>query len=628
MLAMTLRPPVRGAGRDRREGRADGERVQGGGQLHRDVGHRRLLALHRARLRHGGRARAAGEGGRLRLLAALPLRPAPGRRRARARSSSTARRRRSTSPGSSRTRPASGRSRRRTPRAFKKMMDAGAEGRAREVRALRAARARDEPGEPRPGRRPGRSRPRRRRRARAGPTAPVRSARAGAVPFFDTSLAGRHSPCCAAPRRPRRIDPGGARAGKDGITWRSRTSVAGEGVGRGGAARPRARCGRGGGAKGAAAQREPVTLSPENVAVVEERTLRSGPGISGTLRARREAVLRAEVGGAVLEVLAEAGERVRPGQLLARIDDAALQDALLAARSGVVGGEERACRSPRRTRSGRGRSPRRARSPRSRRSRRSPRSRARGRSSPTRRRASSLAEQQVGKTRVRAPFAGVVARRQVSVGRRRRAGRARSSRSSTPRGSSSRPRSRRRGSARCGPARAVDFAVTGFERERFEGDDRAGRAGGRPRRPGRCGSTWTSRTSGAGSSPGSTPQGRVAARRVTGPAAPLAAVDATSKPADGDARLGRQGREGAGGARAPRRRGGGGRAHRRASRRGDVLVLGSARATLAEGAPVRARAGEPARRGAAAGSEGRTRRGGAPCSSPTSPSRSRSSPSR
>ena len=35
MLAMTLRPPVRRARRDGRQGRADGERVQGGGQLHR-----------------------------------------------------------------------------------------------------------------------------------------------------------------------------------------------------------------------------------------------------------------------------------------------------------------------------------------------------------------------------------------------------------------------------------------------------------------------------------------------------------------------------------------------------------------------------------------------------------------
>src|SRR5512138_2973023 len=95
-----------------------------------------------------------------------------------------------------------------------------------------------------------------------------------------------------------------------------------------------AACGRKGAQEAAAPQ--PVTLSPENVAVVTQRTLQAGPEISGTLRARREASLRAEVGGAVLEVLAEAGVRVAPGQVLARIDPSSLQDALLAARTGVA----------------------------------------------------------------------------------------------------------------------------------------------------------------------------------------------------------------------------------------------------------------------------------------------------
>ena len=58
-----------------------------------------------------------------------------------------------------------------------------------------------------------------------------------------------------------------------------------------------AACRRGGGAQGAAEEAQPVTLSAENVAIVAERTVRSGPGIQGTLRARREAVLRAEVEG-------------------------------------------------------------------------------------------------------------------------------------------------------------------------------------------------------------------------------------------------------------------------------------------------------------------------------------------
>jgi RND family efflux transporter MFP subunit len=61
--------------------------------------------------------------------------------------------------------------------------------------------------------------------------------------------------------------------------------------------------------------------------------LESGPVISGSLEPRRTATARAEVGGAVLEMKAEQGASVKKGQLLARIDDAGLQDQLLAARS-------------------------------------------------------------------------------------------------------------------------------------------------------------------------------------------------------------------------------------------------------------------------------------------------------
>jgi RND family efflux transporter MFP subunit len=90
------------------------------------------------------------------------------------------------------------------------------------------------------------------------------------------------------------------------------------------------------GQKGDAASQEAessVTLGPENVARVEPRKLQSGPVISGTLQARKAATLRAEVGGPVLEVKVDQGQPVKRGQLLARIDDVALQDQFLAARS-------------------------------------------------------------------------------------------------------------------------------------------------------------------------------------------------------------------------------------------------------------------------------------------------------
>ena len=78
------------------------------------------------------------------------------------------------------------------------------------------------------------------------------------------------------------------------------------------------------------------TVGPDNMAVAKTDTLRSGPAISGTLTADREARIRAEVSGAVLQTYVNAGQRVMPGTVLARIDDGVLQDAALSARSNVT----------------------------------------------------------------------------------------------------------------------------------------------------------------------------------------------------------------------------------------------------------------------------------------------------
>lgn len=77
-------------------------------------------------------------------------------------------------------------------------------------------------------------------------------------------------------------------------------------------------------------------IGPDNVAIATTDTLRSGPAISGTLIADREARIRAEVSGAVLQIFVDAGQRVDAGAQLARIDDGILQDAALSARSGVT----------------------------------------------------------------------------------------------------------------------------------------------------------------------------------------------------------------------------------------------------------------------------------------------------
>jgi len=78
------------------------------------------------------------------------------------------------------------------------------------------------------------------------------------------------------------------------------------------------------------------TIGPDNIAVVRTDTLRSGPAISGTLVADREARIRAEVSGALLQSYVEEGQRVEAGAALGRIDDASVKDAQLSAKSLVT----------------------------------------------------------------------------------------------------------------------------------------------------------------------------------------------------------------------------------------------------------------------------------------------------
>lgn len=79
-----------------------------------------------------------------------------------------------------------------------------------------------------------------------------------------------------------------------------------------------------------------TTVGTENIAVVTSGTLESGPTVSGTIRPEREASVRAQVGGSVLQTYQDQGQAVRAGQTLARIDAGGLQDVFLSARSGVT----------------------------------------------------------------------------------------------------------------------------------------------------------------------------------------------------------------------------------------------------------------------------------------------------
>ena len=76
-----------------------------------------------------------------------------------------------------------------------------------------------------------------------------------------------------------------------------------------------------------------TTLGREAIAVVRTDTIESGPVVQGTLVPEREARLRAQIGGSVLKIFVEQGERVSAGTLLAQIDDRTFRDAWLAAKA-------------------------------------------------------------------------------------------------------------------------------------------------------------------------------------------------------------------------------------------------------------------------------------------------------
>jgi RND family efflux transporter MFP subunit len=89
-------------------------------------------------------------------------------------------------------------------------------------------------------------------------------------------------------------------------------------------------------AAAAEADKEGMTIGTENIAIVAPGSLMSGPAISGALIPEREATVRAQIGGSVLQTYAEEGQAVRAGRLLVSIDATGIQDAFLSARAAVT----------------------------------------------------------------------------------------------------------------------------------------------------------------------------------------------------------------------------------------------------------------------------------------------------
>ena len=82
-----------------------------------------------------------------------------------------------------------------------------------------------------------------------------------------------------------------------------------------------------------------VQIGAENVISVETGTVVVGPIVSGELTAAREATVRSELGGAVLEVAVEEAQAVRRGARLARIETRTLEEARLSAASSLRSAE-------------------------------------------------------------------------------------------------------------------------------------------------------------------------------------------------------------------------------------------------------------------------------------------------
>ena len=78
-----------------------------------------------------------------------------------------------------------------------------------------------------------------------------------------------------------------------------------------------------------------LLLAPEDLRTLSAGPLATGPVISGSVQPERKADLRAEIGAVVQQVLKENGEAVRAGDLLVRLDDTAIRDSLMSADEAV-----------------------------------------------------------------------------------------------------------------------------------------------------------------------------------------------------------------------------------------------------------------------------------------------------
>jgi membrane fusion protein, multidrug efflux system len=159
----------------------------------------------------------------------------------------------------------------------------------------------------------------------------------------------------------------------------------------------------------------PTTVGAENIVVTTLSDLASGPAISGNLQAAQEATVRAQIGGTVLQTLADEGSRVSTGTLLARIDDRTIRDQFLSARSAVTSAQSAADVAQRNLERNERLATAGAIADRDLETSRMQSVAAQSQLADARARF-TLQEKQLADAQIRAPFNGIVARRQVSGG--------------------------------------------------------------------------------------------------------------------------------------------------------------------------------------------------------------------
>lgn len=76
----------------------------------------------------------------------------------------------------------------------------------------------------------------------------------------------------------------------------------------------------------------PMLVTMQDLVEVSTREIASGPVISGSLQAQKQADLRAEVSAIVMQVLKDNGDPVEKGDLLVRLDDTAFRQSLNSAK--------------------------------------------------------------------------------------------------------------------------------------------------------------------------------------------------------------------------------------------------------------------------------------------------------